>query len=301
MVVQEKKVILITGSSSGFGRLTAETLAKDGHVVYASLRNAGGRNKGFAKELEKFAQVNNASLKVIEIDVTKTNSIDKAVKQIIKEQGRIDVLVNNAGTLYAGITEAFTDEQAYEQINTNFLGVVRCNRAVLPYMRKQESGLLVHISSILGRVIFPFFGIYSASKYALEALAETYRYELSSFGVDSVLIEPGPFETEIGKKLHVESDAATRTAYGAVGELQGKIFGAVGDILSKGQVANPQQVADAIKQLIDTPSGQRPLRTVVGEDFYTQQVNENVDVLQAKVLSALSVSGLAKVKTKTKA
>lgn len=276
-------------------------MAKEGHTVYASLRNPSGRNKSYAKELEQFAQTNNVFLKVLEIDVTKTSSVDKAVKQIIKEQGRIDVLVNNAGTLFAGITEAFTDEQAYEQINTNFLGVVRCNRAVLPYMRKQESGLLIHISSILGRVIFPFFGVYSASKYALEALAETYRYELSSFGVDSVIVEPGPFETEIGKKLHAEGDISTRDAYGPVGELQGKIFGAVGEILAKQQTANPQQVADVIKQLINVPQGKRPLRTVVGEGFYTQELNEIAYALQEKVLSALSVSELAQVKTKAKA
>ena len=178
------KTILITGTSSGFGRDAAATLARAGHTVFASMRDIDGRNRPRAKALQ--AQ----GLVVVELDVADDISVESAIGAILAKTGRIDVLINNAGIAAAGVSEAFTPDQAKIVFNTNVVGMLRTIRAVLPAMRRQGDGLIINIGSILGRVTFPFFGIYGASKFAVEALTESYRYELSQLGVDVVLVQP---------------------------------------------------------------------------------------------------------------
>ncbi len=173
-------VAIVTGTSHGFGELTAVTLARRGHHVFAGMRGISGRNAPAADNLRAVAADDALALAPIELDVTDDASVGAAVDSVLAEAGRIDIVVNNAGVLYIGITEAFTIEQAREQLDVNLLGAARLNRAVLPHMRERRSGLLVHVSSIGGRLTFPFYGLYCASKYALEALAEAYRYELSA-------------------------------------------------------------------------------------------------------------------------
>jgi len=197
----DQKVILVTGSSNGIGRLTVETLARGGHTVYASMRDANGRNAAVRLELVQLAKNENLDLRVIELDVTDDDSVEKAVVQVTKDSGRIDVLVNNAGVMNIGITEGFTLEQVQRQFDVNFFGTVRTNRAVLPHMRKQGEGLLIQVSSLAGRVVFPFFGIYNASKFAVEAMSEAYRYDLSGWGIDSVIVEPGPYDSNLLKTI----------------------------------------------------------------------------------------------------
>src|SRR5215467_2650403 len=153
------KTILITGTSTGFGRDTAETLARAGHTVFASMRDPQVKNREHAETLRK------QRIKVIELDVSIDASVDQAVKEVLAHVGRIDVLINNAGIALAGVTEAFTPDQAKIVFNTNVVGLLRTTRAVLPAMRKQREGLIINIGSILGRVTFPFFGIYGASKF----------------------------------------------------------------------------------------------------------------------------------------
>ncbi len=193
----DREVILVTGSSNGIGRLTVETLARRGHTVYASMRDAANRNAIVRAELLHLAKAEGLDLHVIELDVTDGTSVEKAVADIIKDAGRIDVLVNNAGIMSVGITEGFTLEQVHRQLDVNFYGTVRTNRAVVPHMRKQGHGLLIQVSSLAGRVVLPFFGIYNASKFAVEALSEAYRYDLSALGIDSVIVEPGPYGTNL--------------------------------------------------------------------------------------------------------
>ena len=151
------KTILITGASTGFGRDTAETLARAGHTVFASMRDTREKNRQHADELHK------QGIKVVELDVTSDASVEKAIEEVLANAPTIDVLENNAGLASAGITEAFTPDQAKVVFNTNVVGVLRTSRAVLPSMRKHRDGLIINISSILGRVTFPFFGIYGAS------------------------------------------------------------------------------------------------------------------------------------------
>jgi len=155
------KTILITGASTGFGRDTAETLARAGHTVFASMRDTRAKNREHADELHK------QGIKVVELDVSSDASVEKAIEEVLANARTIDVLVNNAGVASAGITEAFTPDQAKVVFNTNVVGVLRTSRAVLPAMRKHRDGLIINIGSILGRVTFPFFGIYGASKFAV--------------------------------------------------------------------------------------------------------------------------------------
>jgi NAD(P)-dependent dehydrogenase (short-subunit alcohol dehydrogenase family) len=254
-----KSVILITGCSSGLGRLVAETLARKGFEVFATMRAIQDRNANAARELCELAKRESLSLRVLELDVTDDASVGRAVSAVLARTDRIDVLVNNAGYALFGLTEACTLDQAQRILNTNFLGAVRMNRAVLPRMRLRGSGLLVHISSGAGRMALPGLGFYSASKFALEALAEAYRYELAAQGIDSVIVEPGALPTAIFEKTEHAADSSRTLTYGSGNELSKRIFAALSS--SRGGL---QEVANCVLQLIETPPGNRPLRVRVG-------------------------------------
>jgi NAD(P)-dependent dehydrogenase (short-subunit alcohol dehydrogenase family) len=282
------KVVLITGSSTGFGRLAAETLARKGYSVFASMREASGRNAGARGELLNLGEKEKLSIKVLDLDVSSEASVNRGVEEVIDHAGRIDVLVNNAGFVYWGITEAFSVEQAQRVFDTNFFGVVRMNRAVLPHMRRQGSGLLLHVSSGAGRGVVPAMGLYTASKFALEALAETYRYELSQLGVDSVLIEPGPYATAIFGKVEQPADQERSAEYGATAEVPGRVQSAL-----ESSPADPQEVADAIAELIETPAGKRPLRRLIGPIVTSlQPLNDASERIQREILQALGLGHL---------
>src|SRR5512143_1519952 len=205
------KTILITGASSGFGHDTAETLARAGHSVFASMREVNGKHRDQANALRKQGIV------VVELDVSNDASVDAAVKEVLARAGRIDVLVNNAGIAAAGVTEAFTADQAKAVLNTNVVGVLRATRAVLPAMRRQGDGLIVNVGSVLGRVTFPFFGIYGASKFAVEALTDSLRYEVSQLGIDVTLVQPSAYPTPMYASVQQPADANRAAAYGPVG------------------------------------------------------------------------------------
>ena len=173
--MNSKQVVLITGSGTGFGRLFAETLARKGHTVFVTMRAPEGRNAKNAAEIRTLGEKDSLPIHVLEMDVTDDASVERAVDAAITKAGRIDVAINNAGYYLSGLEEAVTTEQAQRLMDTNFIGSVRVNRAVLPHMRRQRSGVLMHISSGAGRVVIPAFALYTASKFAMEALAETYR------------------------------------------------------------------------------------------------------------------------------
>src|ERR1700751_4457675 len=225
--MNSKQVVLITGSSTGFGRLFAETLARKWHTFFPTMRDPGGRNAKNAAELRTLAQKESLPIDVLELDVTDDASVGRAVDAAVAKAGRIDVAINNAGYYLGGLAEAVTTEQAQRLMDTNFLGPVRVNRAVLPHMRRQRSGLLMHISSGAGRVVLPSAGFYCASKFALEALAEAYSYELASQGIESVIVEPGAYGTDIFGNSVVVADASRADSYGAVNQFADKIGAAV--------------------------------------------------------------------------
>src|SRR5712672_3162536 len=209
------QTILVTGSTSGFGRLTVETLARQGYIVFAGMRAVAGKNAPAAEELRVLAEREHLALHIVEIDITDDASVEQAIASLVGITGRLDVVVNNAGMSYSGPLEAFTLEQVHQQFDTNVFSVLRVNRAVLPQMREQGSGLLLQIGSITGRLAFPFLGLYGATKFALEGLTESYHYELAPFGIDAAIIEPGTYPTTISANRQVAADAERFALYQA--------------------------------------------------------------------------------------
>jgi len=280
--MDEARVAVITGASSGFGRLTALTVAGRGHQVVATMRETSGRNAVAAESLLAEAAGRDLSLRTLELDVTSDASVDAAIGDVLDEEGRIDVLVNNAGGAVHGMMETITVEQAEAMFATNVFGVVRMNRAVLPHMRARRTGLLLHVSSGLGRVVRPYLGMYCASKFALEAAAEAYRYEVAHLGIDCVIVEPGIFPTDFDAKAAHGADAERASEYGEWTRRMGVLR----------NERDPQEVADVIADLIDMPTGRRPLRTRVGgpERNFPGQINEVTERVQAAIMER---SGLA--------
>jgi len=283
------KTILITGASSGFGRDTAETLARAGHRVFATMRDPQTKNSNHARALQTHG------IEIVELDVSSDASVDGAVKEILRSAERIDVLINNAGVASAGITEAFTPDQAKVIFNTNVVGLLRTSRAVLPAMRRQRDGLIVNIGSILGRVTFPFFGIYGASKFAVEALTDSLRYEVSQLGIEVTLVQPSAYPTAMYSNIQQPEDLDRAGAYGAVGEIPGALFKHFVTLFQSTSAPNPHDVAEAIAKLVAQPKGTRPARTVVGSAFGSDTVNAQTAPVQARVIEALGLNHLAKL------
>ena len=283
------KVILITGASTGFGRDTAETLARAGHAVFASMRDIEGKNREHANALAM------QGVQVVELDVSQDDSVDAAVSAVLAKAGRIDVLINNAGIASAGVTEAFTPDQAKVVFNTNVVGVLRTSRAVLPAMRRRRDGLIINVGSVLGRVTFPFFGVYGASKFAVEALTDSLRYEVSQLGIDVALVQPSAYPTPMYANVQMPADTERATAYGAVGEIPGAMFKHFMTTFQSPGAPDPHDVAEAIARLVAQPKGSRPARTVVGAAFGSDIVNRQTAPVQADVVQALGLSHLAKV------
>jgi NAD(P)-dependent dehydrogenase (short-subunit alcohol dehydrogenase family) len=288
-----KKRILITGANGGFGKLTVKTLLKNGHQVAATMRDVAGRNKSDAEELRA------EGAEIIEMDVTDEASVNKGVENAVKALGGLDVVINNAGKGVSGMQEHFTPDDFKKLFDINVIGVQRVNRAALPYLRKQGSGLLVHISSLLGRIALPFYGPYQATKWAVEALAENYRVELSGFGVQSVIVEPGGYPTTFMTNLMLPSDNSRDESYGDFMKVPGYAATGFEEALKNTPEQNPQKVADAIAMLIDKPVSERPFRTIV--DFMgwrdgIQVYNDQFEQLTKGIYQAFNMEGMLKVK-----
>ena len=282
-----KQVVLITGASTGFGRLTAETLARHGHTVYATMRDPGGRNAGNAAEIRALAKKESLPLHVVELDVMDDASVERAVSAVLEQAGYIDVAINNAGYVLAGLAEAATTEQAQRILDTNFFGCVRVNRAVLPHMRRQRSGLLMHISSGAGRVVVPSFAFYSASKFAMEALAESYHYELAPQGIESVIVEPGAYHTPVFGNIVVAADEERTETYGVANQIGPKVSAAL-----LAAAGNAQEVADAILEIVQTPAGQRKLRyRVSAASLGVDEINALSEAVQGRLIEAFGLAG----------
>ncbi|MCH8995149.1 MAG: SDR family oxidoreductase [Chloroflexi bacterium] len=249
-------VVLITGCSSGFGLLAALQFARKGDQVYATMRNPAK-----AGELEKAKSEEKLAIEVLQLDVTDEASVTSAVRQVIDAAGRIDVLVNNAGIGAHGPVEETDDDEAKEIFETNFFGALRTIRAVLPQMREQKAGTIVNVSSLAGRVSPPFDGIYSASKFALEAATEALHYEVHPFGIRVALVEPGGFETNIGNTRRVPRRYTEGSPYA---EYDQRFEQALSRLPTQGERADPQVVAEAIYNAVhdETPK----LRYLVGQD-----------------------------------
>jgi NAD(P)-dependent dehydrogenase (short-subunit alcohol dehydrogenase family) len=289
-----QQVVLITGTSTGIGRFMAETCARHGYTVFASMRNMSGHNAAHSAALRTLAEAEGLSLHVVELDVTDDASVENAVQEVIKEAGRIDVLVNNAGVSYVGITETFTPEQVQRLFDINFFGAIRMNRAVLPHMRHQGYGLLIYISSAAGRLVLPHNGLYCASKYALEALAESYHYQLFGLGIDSVIIEPTSYQSALSSNWKAPADPARGAEYGPVAEIIEKVVTDIARSISQGP--SPQELADAVAELIAMPPEERPLRVPVGTGATAllTPINQVTAQVQTSVAERVGFTGLMK-------
>ncbi|MDJ1478870.1 SDR family oxidoreductase [Cytophagaceae bacterium YF14B1] len=285
-----KKVVLITGTNSGFGWLTAKSVAALGHKVYATMRDIKGKNADKAKAL---AQVENIT--VLDVSLTDDASLKNAIDTIIAAEGTIDVLVNNAGVTMFGIAESATAEDVQRIFDVNVFAPWKLMKLVLPFMRKQSDGLIINVSSGFGTFSFPFSVVYSASKFGLEGLSEGLHYELRSLGVDIAIVQPGTFPTEMSQKVQFGSDTSIVGDYSAIAEFPDKMFAAIGQIIESVK-PDPQNVADAVVNLINLPKGQRPLRTVVDPSTgeIVQRANDAVNVEYPKVLAAFGLEELSK-------
>ncbi len=258
-----KKIILVTGASSGFGRLTSEALARAGHIVYASMRDTEGRNAPEVKNIETFSRSNGADLRALELDVQSQPSVDRAIQQIIATDGRIDVLIHNAGHMVFGPAEAFTPEQYAELFDINVLSTQRVNRAALPHMRRQKEALLVWVSSSSSAggtpaYLAPYFG----AKAAMDAIAVQYARELTRWGIETTIVVPGAFTGGTNHFAHSGRPADTARAaeydagpYNGFGEQVQKAFAAIVP-----PDADAGAVAEAVVKVVATPFGKRPFR-----------------------------------------
>ena len=186
------KIIFITGVSSGFGKAIAQELLIYGHVVYGSHRREGLFPEG---------------VRLLKLDVTNDHELAQAVEEIVIREGRIDVLINNAGFGLAGAIEDFSEEEAHLELETNLLGAFRCNKYILPHMRRQGSGTIITIGSVAGLMGIPFQGFYSASKFGLEGLMQALRYEVKPYGIKVVMVNPGDFNTGFTKNRRIVATA----------------------------------------------------------------------------------------------
>jgi NAD(P)-dependent dehydrogenase (short-subunit alcohol dehydrogenase family) len=260
-------------------------------VVYATMRQVA-QHADVAAQFEALGP----GVHVQELDVTVDRDVTSVAERIERAHGRLDVLVNNAGVLYGGITEALTVEQFAAQFETNVVGLFRVTRAMLPLMRRRRSGLVVNISSIAGRLAFPFFGAYCASKWAVDGLTESLRYELSTQGIDVAAVEPGFFHTNLFSHAQRSSDLGRATEYGRTAEIPGQLFAAFDQLFaSQPGETDPQVLVDAIVALIDAPAGTRPLRTCVGMDVGVRQLNELTASFGPSALAALGMAHLEHV------
>ncbi len=290
------KSILITGASSGFGRLTAMALASAGHTVYASMRDVAGHNAKTAAEMAQTSNRVGVDIRPLEMDVQSEPSIEAAVSKVIEESGKIDVLIHDAGRMMFGPAEAFTPEQFAQQYDVNVLGTQRVNRAALPHMRAAKQGLLIWISSSSSAGgAPPYLAPYFAAKAAMDALAVIYARELSRWGIETTIVVPGAFTkgtnhfVRSGRPADADRLAEYEAgAYKDFGEEVQKAFAAIVP-----EEANPAAVADRIVDVVDMPFGERPFR--VHDDPTEDGANVGfsvVDRVRAEMLHRVGLSDL---------
>lgn len=296
-----KNVIVITGASSGFGALAARALAKAGHIVYASMRDTAGRNAPPAKAAKKFSSENNVDLRTIELDVISEESVNAAILKIIADNGRLDVVIHNAGHMVFGPAEAFTPQQLAELYDINVLSTQRVNRAALPQLRKQKQGLVIWISSSSSAGgTPPYLAPYFAAKAGMDAMAVIYARELTRWGIETSIVVPGAFTGGTNHFAHSgrPADKARVAEYEA-----GPYKGFADDVMTGFASivpadADASAVAEAIVKIVDTPFGSRPFRVHIDPTLDgAEVVNMVSDRVRAELLRRI---GLADVLTPAK-
>ena len=281
------KVIVVTGASSGFGALASQALAKAGHTVYASMRDTAGRNVQQVQEATKFAAENDVDLRTVELDVLSDSSANAAIKKIVDANGRLDVVVHNAGHMVFGPLEAFTPEQLAELYDVNVLSTQRVNRAALPQLRKQKQGLVVWVSSSSSAGgTPPYLAPYFAAKAGMDALAVVSARELTRWGIETSIIVPGAFTGGTNHFARSGRPADTQR----VVEYENGPYKSFADDVMKGfaSIVPPEAdvaaVGEAIVKVVDTPFGKRPFRVHIDP---TQDGAEVVNMVGDRVRAEL--------------
>ena len=300
-----KKVIVVTGTSSGFGALAARALAQAGNTVYASMRETKGRNAPKVDEIKKYAADNSVDLRALELDVASENSVNAAIQTIINETGRLDAIVHNAGHMVFGPAEAFTPEQYAELYDTNVIGTQRVNRAALPHLRSQGNGLLVWVSSSSAKGgTPPFLAPYFAAKAAMDSLAVSYAGELARWGIETSIIVPGAFTKGTNHFQHAGTPAdkarAEEYASGATASLADETMRGLAAAVPPD--ADVSAVAEAIVRVVEMPFGTRPFRTHIdpAEDG-SEVVSVVADRIRAEFLRRIGLADLLKPRAAARA
>ncbi len=293
-----KQVIVITGASSGFGALTARELAKAGHIVYASMRDIAGRNASQVEAAKKFSQENNVDLRTVELDVTSQESSDAAIKQIIAEAGKLDVVIHNAGHMVYGPAEAFTPEQLATLYDVNVLSTQRVNRSALPILRKQGTGLVLWVGSTSTRGgTPPYLAPYFAAKAGMDAMAVSYAAELARWNIETSIIVPGAYTSGTNHFANAGSPADKER----LAEYESGATSTLADDVMKGFAATAVpdadviEVAEAIVKVVDMPFGTRPFRVHIDPaDDGAEVVNAVADRIRKEFLKAMGLADLLK-------
>lgn len=289
------KIVLISGASSGFGALTAHALADAGHIVYAGMRDVAGRNAAAAAEAKQYSSEHGVDLRAVELDVSSDESAQQAVQAVLAEQGRLDVLIHNAGHMVTGPSEAFTPEQLADLYDTNVIGTQRLNRAALPQLREQQDGLLLWVGSSSTRGgTPPYLGPYFAAKAAMDALAASYALEVSRFGIESTIVVPGAFTHGTNHFAHSGSPASADI----VAAYETRYAGLMDQVSQKLAELEPPwadvaEVAKAIVTVVDTEKGKRPFRVHIDpSDDGAAVVNAVADRVRVELLRRIGLDDL---------
>ena len=291
-----KDIIVITGASSGFGALAARALSRAGHTVYASMRETRGRNAPQVKDLEKYAVEHGVDLRALELDVASQESADAAIRQIVSDNGRLDVVVHNAGHMVFGPAEAFTPEQYAELYDINVLGTQRVNRAALPQLRAQGKGLMVWVSSSSSAGgTPPYLAPYFAAKAAMDALAVIYARELTRWGIETSIIVPGAFTSG----THHFANAGSPADKARLAEYDAGPYAGMEEQIRKGFAsivppdADVAAVSDAMVKVVGLPFGKRPFRVHVDPtQDGAEVVNAVSDRVRAELLRRIGLTDL---------
>lgn len=299
----EQQIIVITGASSGFGALAARALAHAGHIVYASMRATTGRNAPQVAEVARYAAEHRVDLRTVELDVASSDSVDAGIASIVADNGRLDVVIHNAGHMAFGPAEAFTPEQFAELYDVNVLSTQRVNRAALPQLRKQGKGLVIWVSSSSARGgTPPYLSPYFAAKAAMDSLAVSYAAELTRWGIETSIIVPGAFTKGTNHFAHAgkpadqdRGDAYDNGPYAGVSEqaLQGLAALEPAD-------ADVADVAQAIVEVVDTPFGRRPFRVHIDpSQDGAEIVNGVADRVRSEMFRRIGLEDLLKARSAT--
>ena len=285
------KVVLISGASSGFGALTARALADAGHTVYAGMRDIAGRNASAAADAKQYS----ADLRPIELDVSSDESAQQAVRAVVGEQGRLDVLIHNAGHMVTGPAEAFTPEQLLDLYDTNVVGTQRLNRAALPVLREQRDGLVVWVGSSSTRGgTPPYLAPYFAAKAGMDAMAQSYALELARFGIETTIVVPGAFTHGTNHFLHSGSPADADVVAAYETQYAG-LMDQVGQRLAElePEWSDVAEVATLIAEVVGTEKGKRPFRVSYDpSDDGAIVVNTVADRIRAEFLRRVGLDDL---------